>query len=243
MSRAFSLSQNIGPIMGALRSVPVPPRHLEETPPQAPKPFITVSRQPGAAGITLAQKFLDAINRTDDGQDPPWTCWDRELVEKVAADKHLSQRLIDSMETTSHTWLETFLAGLTGEPDELMVFSRVAQTIRALAQVGHVVIVGRGGVFITRNMPGGLHVRLVAPLQKRIKHIAATMGMSAKDAAQWIAQQEANRAAFYRRHWPGETLDPERFALVINTAEIKPTALVQMLVSLVHNYRSAHAGK
>ena len=41
--------------------------------------------------------------------------------------------------------------------------------VRALAEVGRVIIVGRGGVFITRDLPGGIHVRLVAPREWRVR--------------------------------------------------------------------------
>ncbi len=194
MKAPITISENVRPIMAALKTLSLETKPRAERG-EAPAPFITLSRQPGSGAWMLAQEFVETIN-ADHPDGPHWTCWDRELVEKVAADHHLSERLIESLEDVDHSWLAQFLSGISfsGDYDAMRVYRRVAATIRALAQAGHVVIVGRGSGFITRNMAGGIHLRLVAPLEHRICIIERTLNITRQQAADWIAQAERTPA-------------------------------------------------
>ena len=235
MRSSISVSQNIRPILASIQTVPVAGRPIgapEPSPPAAP--FITVSRQPGAGAWKVAQEFVDAMNAADpDG--PRWTWWDRELVEKVSADHHLSERLIESLDEGDHSWITDLFAGFSASEhhDDVAIYHRVVKTIRALAQAGHVLLIGRGSVFATANMDGGIHLRLVAPRKDRVRNIARSMEKSQADAEAWIAQQEKNRAAFYKRFWPGKTLDPEAFTLTINTSSVNGAEMIALLAALV----------
>ena len=239
MPRAITLHENIRPILGAIRSIPVshrPPSGWDD--PQRPAaPFVTLSREPGAGAWSSAQPLVDALNAAFPSPEQPWTWWDRELVEKVAADHHIAKPLIDSLEESHHSWLTDFLSGLCAEnsefADEALIFSKVASAIRALANTGRVVIVGRGGVFITRQMPGGVHVRLVAPLEKRIERMAAFLNVSRDKAAATVRDMTRTREAFYRRYWPQEPIRPELFTATLNTAAMSPETVVSVIVELV----------
>ncbi len=236
------LSGDIRPIFAAIRSLPISGQPGKTPPPQQPQqppalPFITISRQAGAGGHSLAKCLVDRMNMLDPGEQP-WTSWDRELVEKVAADHHISKKLIESMEESNHSWFEEFLAGLSFNGSEQFVsetkvYQRVAVTIRTLAQAGRVAIVGRGGMYLTRNMPGGVHIRLVAPLDYRIDHMAKLSNVSRETAAAQVRQLDRNRETFYGRFWPRETLAPENFTMVLNTASLSDERMVDCIVPLI----------
>jgi len=234
MSR-ISFSEHIRPILGAVRTVPIAPKFPELAPPPD-NAFLTISRQPGAGGWTLARQLVEALN-AQHPEDRLWTCWDRELVEKVAADYQLAERQVESLEEADHSWLKDCLESLSFSDshlaDEATIYSRVARTIRALAESGRVVIVGRGGVFITRHMPGGIHIRLVAPFEQRVAFMAKSLNLSPKAAAAHVRQLEHNRQAFYRRYWPNEPLSPETFAITLNTALVPPESMLHMICDLV----------
>ena len=117
-----------------------------------PPPFITISRQAGAGGRSFATRLVERLNEIDTS-DLHWTLWDNELVERVAAEYHLRPSAVASLEDQPHSWLEEALGSLAigstrDRPDELTLYHRVSTTIRALAEIGRVVIVGRGGGFI-----------------------------------------------------------------------------------------------
>ena len=199
--------------------------------------FVTISREAGAGGGTLGQRLAERLNRFD-STDPPWACFDRELVEKVASDHQMSAALIDALEEQDHSWLSDFFSGLSlGGPasdhSEAKVYERVAKTIRAIAGVGRVIIVGRGGVFITRNMPGGLHLRLVAPLFYRVENMARLLGCSEREAEQEIHRRDRNREAFYRRYFSEWRLTPDVFTMTLNTAPIDEERMIDAILPLI----------
>jgi hypothetical protein len=203
--------------------------------PRPPAPFVTISRQAGAGGRSFAKELARRLNERDPG-DLPWTVWDNELVERVAAEHHLPLDRVMAMEDERPSWLETALGSLAATratADEPTVFRRVAATIRALAELGRVVIVGRGSAFVTADMPGGVHVRLVAPQDRRIDRAARSMAVSPAIAADWVRDTDAAREAFYRRHFPGRPLTPENFTATFNTAAESNDRLVDAAVALV----------
>jgi cytidylate kinase len=236
----------VRPILGSLRSVPIPSRPL--TDPQAvPQPFITISREPGVDTTELIDALLRALSQQTTGRDErPWSVWDGELVGKVAADHKLSSRLIESLEVTDRSWLTDLLTSLTygDDADETKVYHRVAQTIRVLAQAGRVIIVGRGSVFITRDMPAGLHVRVVAPQNYRVLRVAHEHHLGAEAAAAHLRELERRRDAFHKRHWRKTSTDPDTFDVTLNAAHLDASVMAEAIVPLLRARALAgNAGK
>jgi len=230
--------QNVLPALGALHAADYV--HVHPNDAAAPlglhPPFITVSRQAGAGGRSFATRLVSRLNQADPAQ-LPWTLWDNELVERVASEYHLRPSTVASLEDNPPSWLEEALAclalGSGDRNDELAVYHRVAVTIRALAELGRVVIVGRGGAFITRDIPGGVHLRLVAPEDHRIAAVARSMNLSPAAAAQFVRHTDRNREAFYRRHWRDRPLTPENFTATFNTAATRLEQLVDSVLCLI----------
>jgi len=204
-----------------------------------PLPFVTISRQGGAGGHSLANRLVERLNAVDPG-DVPWTCWDKELTEKIANDHRLSKPLIDSLGEQSHSWLADFFTGLPfgdgpEHADEFKLYRRVASTIRALVQSGRVVIVGRGGAHITSDLPGGVHVRLVAPFPSRVARLAALQHIALDEAASRVRQLDRNREQFHKRYFPGKGSTADFYTISLNTAQVDEDHAVECILPLIHN--------
>ena len=197
--------------------------------------FVTVSRQAGAAGRTFARELVEKLNSLP--HDRLWACWDQELVEKVSKDYDIEKALVAQLEQNPHNWVVEVLEGFTTpdkrHPDEMIVYRRVAMVVRALAEAGNAVIVGRGGAFLTADIPGGLHVRLVAPRIRRIAHVAEREGISEREAATKLTQMERARDAFYKRHWPDRALGPEEFTVTFNSDKLSIPQIVQAVLPML----------
>jgi len=100
------------------------------------------------------------------------------------------------------------------------------------------VLVGRGGVFITRGLTGGLHVRITAPLNHRVARYAEAHGLTTREATAAVKAIDANRRAFYREFFPHCRVDPLTFDLTINTAHVTDEQVIDALVPLVPVERS-----
>src|SRR5689334_17419337 len=76
-----------------------------------PAPFVTISRQAGAGGRTVAHALAKRLNERDPGE-LKWTVWDNELVERVAAEHHLPRTRVAALEDERPSWLEEALGSL-----------------------------------------------------------------------------------------------------------------------------------
>lgn len=226
-------------VLGSLRTASTTGGHASQA--ELPHwPFVTISREAGTGGMNVGRVLAARLN----GRDPPehpWQCLDRELVERIAADHHMSTDLIDSLEHSSHTWIEEFLRGLSRSdektPSELAVFRRCVETMRALARAGHVILVGLGGVLIARDMPGGIHVRLVAPLEWRVANLARNDNLSAGDARKRVAQLDRERQSFFDRFFPTQPLTPEMFHLTLNAGRLSDEEMADAIAGLLRDKR------
>jgi len=162
-----------------------------------------------------------------DGSEP--SLWAAQLASRLRGG------FIEDLEDASHSWFKEFIGSISSpnHPDELHVYHGVARSIRRLAEAGRSVIVGRGGVFITEGLPGGLHIRLVAPLRFRILQMAQRLGGSIREAAEIVDETDRNRCAFYHRYWPKKTVDSDTFTVTLNTAELSEQQMVGCLLPLV----------
>ncbi len=221
-------------MLAAVRAAPLPLRHAWADQPVRPVPFVTISREGGAGGRAFGQALVNRLNAIDP-KPSAWTLWDRQLVEKTSADHRIAAELIESLGEAGRTWMEDFLAGLNFASDETEahVYQAVATTIRLLAHKGRAVIVGRGGVYITRNLPGGIHVRLIAPIDARVRNMSEQLHISLAEASAHVHQLDRQRQAFYRRYWPREVLTAEAFTLTLNTAMVSEDQAVQCVIPLI----------
>jgi len=213
------------------------PAHFVE-----PAVFLTISRQPGAGGIPFAHRLADELNRTDGAE---WTAWDQELIEKVSSEFHVARSILEMIEERPHSWLDDLLSNFSGSDEtpgatELRAFKRVSATIRALAEAGHAILVGRGGVFITSRLSGGIHVRMVAPLERRIQNMAEFEHLSLHDAAARVERIDRNRNSFVDRFFPGKTITPELFTLTLNSGDLSVDEMVECALPLIRSRQSLH---
>src|SRR4051794_11635016 len=110
--RAHSIAGALGAALQQLAH-PQPAHEAQEV-----IPFVTISRQAGAGGRTLATRLAERLNALSGaggghkGDVAEWHAWDHELVEKVAKEHELPPALVETLEDTRHPWVKDFLFGL-----------------------------------------------------------------------------------------------------------------------------------
>ncbi|MCC6240935.1 MAG: cytidylate kinase-like family protein [Phycisphaerales bacterium] len=228
-----TLQRQIRPILAALKT-PVRRGVLDDT--AAPSvPFITISREAGAGAKQIAQRLVQRLNEIDPAP-VPWTSWDRELIEKVATDHNISHEVVESLMERDRSWLSDILSGLavgSKSPSDETIFRNVSTTVRALARAGRVVIVGLGGVFITGDLAGGVHVRRVASADKRIDALARRRGIPRTQAETEMRRLERNRQAFFTSYWPQRSLSSDAFDLTLNVGRLTEAQMIECIVPLI----------
>jgi len=179
---------------------------------------VTLSRQAGCGALVVAEKLTALLQADTPVEAPPWTVFDRNLMEKVLEDHHLPARLARFLPEDRVTLLQDIADELFGlRPATWTMVEQTADTVLKLAELGHVILIGRGAHVITARLPHVLHVRLVAPLEKRLEHCRQSYGMSEREARDFCAREDTGRERYLKNHFNADINDPLFYHLIINT--------------------------
>jgi cytidylate kinase len=195
---------------------------------QAPKPHrageaspvkcVTVSRQSGCGAHVFAEELAALLQSRLPHGAAPWTIFDRTLVEAVLQDHHLPSRLAAFMPEDKVSQLHDIIEDLFSlhPPTETLV-RQTSETILRLAELGNVIILGRGANIITAQLPQVLHVRLIGSVEQRVNHLQFFDKLSRKDALARIEREDGGRRRYLKRYFGRDIDDPLDYHLVINT--------------------------
>ena len=108
----------------------------------------------------------------------------------------------------------------------------IAQVIRNMACEGHVVIVGRGGVAITHDIPKSLHIMLEAPLEWRSLRISEKYNISQEEARKECIEIDKKRQQF-REYFQGKNTDYTTYDLKLNCMTLSVEEIVKIIIKAV----------
>jgi hypothetical protein len=144
--------------------------------------------------------------------------FDRNLVEKVLEDHNLPARLAKFMPEDRVSEITDTMDELFGlHPPSWVLVRKTSETILHLAELGHVILIGRGSNIITAKLPHVFHVRLVGSLETRVKHLQQLNKLSLKQAQQLANREDLARRRYVKQFFGKDIDDPLLYHLVINT--------------------------
>ncbi|MEV4563066.1 cytidylate kinase-like family protein [Nonomuraea sp. NPDC049419] len=92
------------------------------------------------------------------------------------------------------------------------------------------VFLGRAGAVVLADHPGALHVRLDAPLKRRVRQTATLAELSEREARRVIEDNDRARTAYVRHFYRVDPADPCQYHLVLDSTTIPVTACVELIV-------------
>lgn len=194
------------------------------------RPFITLSREYGVGAFELSEKIVHLINEKFKPV-PEWASYDRKLLDKIMDDLGLSKSLAETLTDGARKKMTDFLqTSFSTFPPQVAVYRRLVEIIRTLAVTGNVVIVGRAGNIITRDMVKGFHVRIVAPLSYRAEKISKRMSVSHKEAEQLIIEKDSKRDGFIKEFVKFDNTDPNNYHIVVNLGHMSVDEAASVIV-------------
>jgi cytidylate kinase len=120
---------------------------------------------------------------------------------------------------------------LFDETDTLLWLIRDA--VRDAADRGNVVLVAHGACYACSGRSDVLRVWVTAPPSVRASRVASALGVSDKEAAKSVRQQDAARASYLKRvYGVGEESNTD-YDVVINTERLTKDAAVGLILGLV----------
>jgi cytidylate kinase len=182
---------------------------------------VTISRQAGCGAVSIAEKLAHYLQQHAPPENPKWTVFDRELMDKVLADHKMPKYLAQFLPEDRVSQIEDTLAEIFGvHPPTHKVVQQTAETLLQLAELGSAILIGRAGNIVTAKLPNVLHIRLVAPLDDRIERICRDDNKSPAEARKFCTEEEHARARYVRTYFNADINDALLYHLVINTSRV-----------------------
>lgn len=204
---------------------------------------VTISRQTGTGGHLVAEEL--ALHLQLHGMEGPdsWMVFDRNLLERVLEDHHLPARLAKYMPEDRISLVQDTLDELFGlHPATWTLVEKTSDTILRLAELGHVIILGRGGNIITSKLDHVFHVRLVGSLEARIEFIQMDRKLDKKAAAELIAREDEGRRRYVKQYFHKDIDDPQWYHLAINTTNLGHSTAAKLIAqAMTGASEAAHA--
>jgi cytidylate kinase len=196
---------------------------------------VTISRQTGSGGHSVAEKLAEFLQAEYPGDGCPWTVFDRNLVEKVLEDHNLPGRLAKFMTEDRISAISDIMDELFGlHPPSWTLVRKTADTILRLAQLGNVILIGRGATVITRKLDYVFHVRLVGSLAQRVKYLQETNNhLNSKQALDYVQREDLGRKRYLKKYFNKDIEDPLLYHLVINTDLMRFEEAARLIAQIV----------
>jgi hypothetical protein len=200
-----------------------------------PKPVVTISREFGCPSKLIAQKLTDMLNKRA-GSDKPgiWRFINKEVVEATAHRLEMNPTEVNYLMSSGNKGLiEDVLASFSPTyVSNIRMRKTITAVVRSMAEQGHVVIVGRGGVGILQNSPNTLHVRIQAPREWRIEQVCNTRNLGSAESSRLVDEMDKKRSALIEMMTGGK-FNPYLFNIAFNCSTLSLDEIVMTIIGLM----------
>lgn len=199
-----------------------------------PGPVVTISREMGCSGTQITQLLVNELNsRYEFKNGEPWKWIGKEEIQAAAAQAlNLPPEEISYvLEAKKKTMMDDILQSFSSKyyKSDRTIRKTVKDVIRSIACSGRVVILGRGGVAITRDIPRSLHINLEAPLEWRTLRISEKMQIELSQAETFVLSIDKQREEF-RDYFGGKNTDYTRFDISFNSMTLTVREIVDIII-------------
>jgi cytidylate kinase len=111
-------------------------------------------------------------------------------------------------------------------------YSRLLQAVLLdMSRTGRVLIMGRGAEALLRDHPTCLHLRTVAPLERRVLKVMKLLGVDRAAAQETIERADSVHSGYLKYALNVDWTDPSLYDLTINTARFPEEKAVELIVN------------
>jgi cytidylate kinase len=180
--------------------------------------IITISREMGSSGIPIAHKAADKLG---------YTLIDGDAIRKVAADYGLSPEALENADEKPPAFVQTVDTKTEAN------FHRIQLIILEYALKGNVIIYGRGGQDLLKEIDSVLRVRIIAPFEDRVERWAEREWLDPDLARVLVRKSDQQRAGFIKYYFDRDWNDPLAYDLIINTLSLSEETSVKLICDAI----------
>jgi len=202
-----------------------------------PGPVITISRECGCPAKRLAAQLTILLNNKLEikNKKPVWKWISKEILNEAAKELEVDPKNIQYIfEYEQKSMIEELLLSHSSKyyKSDRKIRNTVAKVIRSIANEGHSVIVGRGGIAITKDIRKSLHVNLHAPLEWRTVRNSQKFNISLAEAKKICIDTDKKREHF-RNFFHGKDTDYTWFDVTYNCMTFTIDEIAESILRVV----------
>ena len=175
---------------------------------------ITISRQLGSLGTSIAQLLC---------KDFDCRKLDKESLEEAFVQYGIPKESLERFDEKKPGFWDLF------KTDKARYLHFTKEAIFEFARQGNGIILGRGGQVLLADVPGVLHVRIIAPPQVRKVRIMKKFDCDELHAEKIIQNSDHERAGFHKFFFGINWENHDLYDLVINTGTFSTETAVQFI--------------
>lgn len=205
-------------------------------------PVITVSRQFGSGGHTLAKIMADKLGYKFIYEEIIETLAEKANV-STASIKAFESEGVDGLKNAGRLSPKRFIQRIFDSQRKYMdgeTYVRLlSEIIPRLAERGDIVFVGRGAQFILKDRLDTLHILCVAEKADRVRFMQEHYNLSAADAESAVTRQSKRRMKLLKLFHHEDYDQPYYYDLVLNLSRLSMDQAVSLVIKLVEARKAA----
>ncbi len=180
--------------------------------------IITISREMGSGGIPIAHKVAEKLG---------YQLIDGEMIMAAAEAYGLSPEAVEQADEKPPHFVDTL------DSKQFLDLHLIELIILEAALKGNVVIYGRGGQDLLKDVNSVLRTRIIAPFEDRVERWAEREWLDPDRARYLVRKSDQQRAGFIKYYFDRDWDDSVHYDLVINTQRLSEDKAVQVICDSV----------
>ena len=181
--------------------------------------IITVSRQAYSNGDEIARKMADDLD---------YNLIDKDKIGAALADLGLAATEVERFDEKKPSIWDSLATQHT------RFLHLMKAVIYDFARKNDTIILGRGAQILLKDIPGTLHLRIVAPMDVRLKRLVEDGGYDEKNGEKMLRQSDRNSSGYIQSFFGADWNDNDYYDLLINTKTISIEMAAGMITNAIH---------
>lgn len=201
-----------------------------------PGPVITIAREMGCPGKRVAKLLTEVLNSRikQCEKKHEWKWVGKEIFDETAKELGVETNQIKQVFEEKRNVLDEILSAQTSKyyKSDKKILNSTGKVIRSMANHGNVIVLGRGGIAFTRDIPKSLHIFLEGPLEWRASLISEKCNLKLAEAKKYAIEIDKKREQ-YREFFKGKNTDYTWFDVRFNCMTFKVEEIVDAIVKMM----------
>ncbi len=207
-------------------------------------PFvITISREVGSGGGTVARKLAEKLNVN---------YVSKQLMQSLEERFNLTPAGIEHLKSTKKNWFTDLFEQVAPTPKATIkvggytysreiqetvtvqdIFEAEKEILNAIADEGSCVIVGRSAFFVLKDRPNKVDIFITASKEARIQRIMDKQGLSREDAIHVIKAIDEGRDNYVKRFTSLSRYDMRNYDLLLDMDYLSEDEAVEKILAFI----------